>query len=89
MVEPLHVLRWKDNFTWPTSARASFDKVKYMIVNSSVLALFDPRVQTVLSIDTSHYGLEADLTQVTEGGTDYCACIMKYLYLRQRGNTLL
>jgi len=39
VVEPLRALLRKDNaFSWPTTAQASFDKVKDMIVNSSALA---------------------------------------------------
>lgn len=41
-----------------------------MIVNSSALALFDPRLQTILSTDASNYGLGAVLTQITEQGTE-------------------
>ncbi len=37
---------------------------------SSSLALFDPRLQTILSTDAAHYALGAVLTQIAEQGTE-------------------
>lgn len=53
-----------------TTAQASFVKVKHMIVNSSVLALFAARLQTILSTDAPHYSLGVVLRQIMEQGTE-------------------
>lgn len=67
VVEPLRALLRKDNaFSWPTTAQVSFDKVKHMIVNSSALALFDPRLQIIFSTDALHYGLNRLLHSLHE-----------------------
>ena len=71
VVEPLRALLRKDaDFSWTEAAHTQFERVKKMIANSPALALFDPIVTTVVTTDTSDYGLRAVLTQLHEDSTE-------------------
>ncbi|XDV26573.1 hypothetical protein PO909_030230 [Leuciscus waleckii] len=71
LVEPMRALLRKDcEFHWNTAAQESFDRVKQAIVDSPALSLFNPNHSTILSCDTSDYGVGAVLTQLDDTGTE-------------------
>lgn len=48
---------------WTDAAEESFNKLKTLLLESSAL-LYNPKLTTVITIDTSDYGLGAVLTQL-------------------------
>lgn len=68
VVEPLReVLRDGSQFVWSEQCQGSFDKVKQVIGQSPILAMFDPRLEVVVRTDASHEGLGACLNQIKDG----------------------
>ena len=64
MTQPMRELLIKENaWVWGEPQRKSFKKVKQVLTNSPVVALFDPNLETVLSADASSFGLGAVLLQ--------------------------
>ncbi|KAJ8333804.1 hypothetical protein SKAU_G00411230 [Synaphobranchus kaupii] len=58
VVEPMRAcIRQDTDYIWTDEAQTSFTKVKELLVGSPALALFDPALPTVISTDTSDYGL--------------------------------
>lgn len=55
----------------PNEAEQSLTKVKHLLEKSPFLALFDPEMRTIVSTDTSEYGLGAILSQVSPDGIDH------------------
>ena len=62
--KPLRDLLVKNNqWVWGEAQQTSFEEVKHILTSTPVLALFNPRAETVLSADASSYGLDAVLMQ--------------------------
>ena len=61
---PLRELLKKENqWQWGEPQRNAFATIKVLLINSPVLALFDPNLETILSADASSFGLGAVLLQ--------------------------
>ena len=62
--KPLRELLVKANaWLWDKPQQMAFDKIKRILVNAPVLALFNPNLETILSTDASSFGLGAVLLQ--------------------------
>lgn len=73
VVEPLRqMLRAKAQapLQWSKETTESFDTLKRMLLQSPVLAIYDPSLPTFISTDASDYGLGAVLTQLHPDGVE-------------------
>jgi len=62
--KPLRELLMKGNaWLWDKPQQKAFDRIKAILVNAPVLALFNPNLETILSADASSFGLGAVLLQ--------------------------
>ena len=52
-----------NQWVWAEPQQRTFNQVKQMLSTSPILALFDPQLDTVVSADTSSFGLRAVLLQ--------------------------
>lgn len=67
--EALNNLLKKDvEWTWEYAQKDAFKKVKRLVTNSPVFAIFDPKETTTISSDSSSYGLGACLLQKQGNG---------------------
>lgn len=73
VVEPLRQMLRANAQTplqWSKETVESFDTLKRMLLQSPVLAIYDPSLPTFISTDASDYGLGAVLTQLHPDGVE-------------------
>ncbi len=73
VVEPLRQMLRANAQTplqWSKETVESFDTLKRMLMQSPVLAIYDPSLPTFISTDASDYGLSAVLTQLHPDGVE-------------------
>lgn len=67
MTQPLlELLSKKNEWCWNPPQQKAFTNVKQVLTESPILALFDPKRETMVSADASSYGLGAVLMQKQE-----------------------
>ncbi|OXA53834.1 Transposon Tf2-6 polyprotein [Folsomia candida] len=67
--QPLNdLLRAKNEFVWGPTQEKAFQKIKKILTEEPVLALFDVKKETVVSADSSSYGMGACLLQRQDDG---------------------
>ena len=79
--KPLHdLLSTKNLWAWRQDQEEAFNKAKLILSSTPVLALFNPNLETVVSLDTSSFGLGAVLLQTQRDGfrrpVAYISCAM-------------
>ena len=62
-------------FVWTVNADRSFNELKQLLLQSPVLALYDPCLPTFVTTDASDYGLGGVLTQLH---TDNVECTVAF-----------
>lgn len=71
IMQPLYRLLKKDvQWTWSTECKNSFEKVKNILMSSSVLAHYDPNLPVKLTVDASQYGLGAVISHIYDKNTE-------------------
>ena len=58
----------KNLWTWSLNQQGAFDEIKQLVSSPTVLALYDPSANTVVSADSSAYGFGWVLTQKQPSG---------------------
>jgi len=56
----------KHTYSWGPSQKEAFAKVKEVLMNTSLLALYDPKADTKVSADASSFVLGAVILQRSE-----------------------
>ena len=68
LAEPLRLLTRKNEpFRWDEPQHRAFEQLKETISSSLHLAIFDPNLPTVVTVDASDVGLGAQLSQLQDG----------------------
>ena len=74
------LLSTKSHWKWDTSQEQAFKRLKDLLTSSEVLALYDPSLESAVSVDASTYGLGAVLRQrQTDGELQPVAFISRAL----------
>ena len=69
LLEPLHqLLRKNTEFHWTEQCQKSFEEVKHYLCSQPILAIFDPKLKTIIETDASGDGIGAVLKQQQETG---------------------
>jgi transposase InsO family protein len=81
MTKPLRDLLCKDHqWIWDHAQQTAFESVKTILSSTPVLVLYDPNARTIVSADSSSYGLGATLLQEqTDGNIKPVAYISRSL----------
>jgi transposase InsO family protein/ribonuclease HI len=58
------------DFAWGTEQQSALDKLKHAISTSPHLAMFDPRLHTIIRTDASEIGIGATLSQIDRRGEE-------------------
>ena len=85
-VEPLRSLLRKDSqgFVWTEEMSLALEDVKSAILNSTALAPYDPKLQTIVTTDASDVGVGAVLSQIHPEGERVVAFASSTLNAAQR-----
>lgn len=71
LLHPLHNLLNKNvKWVWCDNCENAFQECKSMLVKDNVLMPFDPRLEIVVTSDSSHYGVGAVLAHILPDGTE-------------------
>lgn len=71
LLEPFHKLMRKDEpFVWSSECALAFAKCKTALSEATMLVLFDPSKELILSVDSSSFGVGAVLSQI-DGNKEY------------------
>lgn len=69
LLEPLHnLLRKNTEFQWTEQCQKSFEEVKNHLCSQPILAIFDPKLKTIIETDASEEGIGAVFKQCQENG---------------------
>ena len=68
ILEPFHKLMRKDEpWVWSSECMIAFSKCKTALSEASMLVLYDPSKELILSVDSSSFGVGAILSQIENG----------------------
>jgi hypothetical protein len=85
VVEPLRaLLRGDQEFIWSDEVDQAFTETKQMVANYVSLALFDSTLPTIVTCDSSSYGIAASMSQIHGSTERIVACISRTLSPAER-----
>lgn len=85
VVEPLRaLLRGEAEFIWTDEVDNAFNETKQMVANYISLALFDSTLPTIVTCDSSSYGIAASMSQMHGSTERIVACISRTLSPAER-----
>ena len=69
LTEPLRQLLKKNTaWVWGPDQEKAFNKIKDELMSDRILAMYDPNLETVLSVDSSSYGIGGVILQTQTSG---------------------